>query len=214
MPSAMAWPRRPCFWWLGGRAPATSPTGPASPCRQASLSLWGWLGLSIAGAPFLLGHGAKTLLFSTPLAGFAGLSAPTAAWLLPLLSVGTAAVYARILWVPIRSGPQAQAPGALLLALLLLWPLWLIPLGSSPLALPSPAASLAKTLAVLAAGAGVEALRRALAGLRLPGVPLPDLERLVDLLGGMAVVGAGVLLACLGLELPLGVEAEVVAWRG
>jgi hypothetical protein len=67
---------------------------------------------------------------------------------------------------------------------------------------------------VLAAGAGVEALRRALAGLRLPGVPLPDLERLVDLLGGMAVVGAGVLLACLGLELPLGVEAEVVAWRG
>ena len=46
---------------------------------------------------------------------------PRSAWLLPLLSVGTAAVYARILWVPIRSGPLAQAPGALLLALLLLW---------------------------------------------------------------------------------------------
>jgi multicomponent Na+:H+ antiporter subunit D len=187
---------------------------PSQPLPAGRALPLGLAGLSIAGAPFLLGHGAKTLLFSTPLAGFAGLSAPTAAWLLPLLSVGTAAVYARILWVPIRSGPLAQAPGALLLALLLLWPLWLIPLGSSPLALPSPAASLAKTLAVLAAGAGVEALRRALAGLRLPGVPLPDLERLVDLLGGMAVVGAGVLLACLGLELPLGVEAEVVAWRG
>jgi hypothetical protein len=49
---------------------------------------------------------------------------------------------------------------------------------------------------------------------RLPSLPLPNLERLVDLLGGMALVGGGLLLAFLGLELPLGVEAEVVAWRG
>ncbi len=168
-------------------------------------------GLSIAGAPFLLGQGAKELLFRAPLGGFAGLPAPTAAWLLPLLSVGTAAVYARLLWVPLRPGPLAPAPGALLLALLLL----LAPLlGGAALALPSAASGLPKTLAVLGAGAGVEALRRALAGLRLPPVPLPNLERLVDLLGGMALVGAGLLLAMVGLELPLGLEAEVVAWRG
>ena len=179
------------------------PAGLAIPLLLASLS--------IAGAPLLLGHGAKQLLFSGPLGGFAGLPAPAAAWLLPLLSVGTAAVYARLIWVPIQSGPLLQAPGALLLALvLLLAPL----LGGAALALPSPAASLAKVLAVLAAGAGVEALRRALAVLRLPAVTLPDLERLVDLLGGMAVVGAGLLLAFLGLEIPLGVDTEVVAWRG
>jgi multicomponent Na+:H+ antiporter subunit D len=171
----------------------------------------GLAGLSIAGAPLLFGYGAKQLLFSSPLGGFPGLPAPTAAWLLPLLGVGTAAVYARILWVPIQPGPLQQAPGALLLVLLLLaGPL----VGSAALALPSAGGSLVKALAVLAAGAGVEALRRALAGLRLPVLPLPDLERLVDLLGGMAVMGAGLLLACLGLELPLGVEAEVVAWRG
>jgi hypothetical protein len=80
--------------------------------------------------------------------------------------------------------------------------------------LPTPASALAKTLAVLAAGAGAEALRRALARLRLPPLALPHLERLVDLLGGMALVGAGLLLAMLVLELPLGMEPELVAWRG
>jgi hypothetical protein len=116
-----------------------------------------------------------------------------------------------LLWGRFQPGPLLQAPGALLLALLLL----LAPLvGSAALALPASASALGKALAVLAAGAGVEALRRAGAGVRLPSLPLPNLERLVDLLGGMALVGGGLLLAFLGLELPLGVEAEVVAWRG
>lgn len=168
-------------------------------------------GLSIAGAPLLLGQGAKDLLFRAPIGGFAGLAAPTAAWLLPLLSVGTAAVYARLLWVPLGPGPGQQAPGALLLALLLL----LLPvLAGATLGLPAPAPAFGKALPVLAAGAGVEALRRALALLHLPPLPLPNLERLVDLLGGMALVGAGLLLAMVGLEMPLGLEAEVVAWRG
>lgn len=168
-------------------------------------------GLSIAGAPLLLGYGAKQLLFSPPLGGFAGLPVATAGWLLPLLSVGTAAVYARLLWGRFQPGPLLQAPGALLLALLLL----LAPLmGSASLALPASAGALGKALAVLAAGAGMEALRRTGAGMRVPDLPLPNLERLVDLLGGMALVGGGLLLALLGLALPLGVEAEVVAWRG
>ena len=197
---------------VAGRAPSRNLASWPSQPLPAGLALpLGLAGLSIAGAPLLLGHGAKQLLFSAPLGGFAGLPAPTATGLLQLLSVGTAAVYARLLWVRLQPGPLLQAPGALLLALLLL----LAPLlGSSLLALPAATSSLAKVLAVLAAGAGIEALRRALAGMRLPSVPLPDLERLVDLLGGMAVVGAGVLLTCLGLEIPLGMEPEVVAWRG
>ena len=196
---------------VAGRVPSRSLTRWPRQPMPAGLALpLGLAGLSIAGAPLLLGYGAKQLLFSAPLGGFAGLPVATAAWLLPLLSVGTAAVYARLLWVPLQPGPLLQAPGALLLALLLLVP----PVGSAALALPGSASALGKALAVLAAGAGLEALRRALAGARLPSLPLPNLERLVDLLGGMAVVGAGLLLALLGLELPLGVEAEVVAWRG
>ena len=197
---------------VAGRAPTRSldhwtshplPTGLALPLALG--------GLSIAGTPLLLGQGVKELLFRVPLGGFAGLPAPTAAWLLPLLSVGTAAIYARLLWVPVRPGPMQQAPGALLLVLLLL----LAPLLAGPtLELSTPASALPKTLAVLAAGAGAEALRRALARLRLQPLPLPHLERLVDLLGGMALVGAGLLLAMLGLELPLGVEPKLVSWRG
>jgi multicomponent Na+:H+ antiporter subunit D len=197
---------------VAGRAPTRSLEHWTSHSLPPGLALPMALGgLSIAGAPLLLGEGAKELLFRAPSGGFAGLPAPTAAWLLPLLSVGTAAVYARLLWVPVRPGPLQQAPGALLLiVLLLLAPL----LAGATLALPAPASDLPKTLAMLAAGAGIEALRRALARLCLPPLHLPNIERLVDLLGGMALVGAGLLIAMLGLELPLGVATEVVSWRG
>jgi multicomponent Na+:H+ antiporter subunit D len=180
---------------VAGRVPSRSLTRwPRQPLPAGLALPLGLAGLSIAGAPLLLGYGAKQLLFSAPFGGFAGLPVATAAWLLPLLSVGTAAVYARLLWVPLQPGPLLLAPGALLLALLLLAPL----VGSTALALPASASALGK----------------ALAGVRLPSLPLPNLERLVDLLGGMALVGAGLLLVLLGLELPLGVEAEVVARRG
>lgn len=171
-------------------------------------------GLSIAGAPLLLGHGAKQLLFSSPPGGVPGLPAAVAGWLLPLLSVGTAAVYARLLWVPLlpgRTGGLLLAPGALLLTGLLVlaplaWPGAAVQAGSG--------AALAKSLAVLGAGAGVEALRHAIATLWRPAFTLPDLEQLGDLLGGIIVVGAGLVLGLVGSALPLGLEQEVLAWRG
>ncbi|MGL6135632.1 MAG: hypothetical protein ACRC1L_15820, partial [Prochlorococcaceae cyanobacterium] len=73
-------------------------------------------------------------------------------------------------------------------------------------------AGIGKALAVLAAGAGVEALRRLLRS-PLPGqrLPLPNLERLVDLFGALAVVGAALQLALLRLE---PVNAELMALEG
>lgn len=70
---------------------------------------------------------------------------------------------------------------------------------------PLPAqGSLLKTGAVLAAGAGLEFLldgaRRATAGLR--GLTLPALERIDDLLGGIAVVGAALMALLLRGGLP------------
>ena len=168
-------------------------------------------GLSIAGAPPLLGYSAKQLLFTAPAQGFAGLSGPAAAVLLPLLGVGTAAVYARLVWVPVGGGPLTAAPGALLLAILLALAAWTLPGAATPLADP---ASIAKAGAVLAAGGGIEALRRALAGRGSWPLPFPDLERLDDLLGGMAVVGVALMVALLTTGLPFSLPSEVGPWRG
>jgi multicomponent Na+:H+ antiporter subunit D len=166
--------------------------------------------LSIAGAPLLLGFWSKQALFSPPLTGFPGIAAAQASWVLPLLGVGTAAVYARLCWLPLQGGRDVPAIGAVLLAALLLLagvvPLW------APEAQGLP--GLGKALALLAAGAGVEALRQ-LAGARLlRGLRLPDLEQLGDLFGGMAVMGAGLVWLLLGWPDPLGMESGVVAWRG
>ena len=138
-----------------------------------------------------------------------------APWLLPLLSVGTAAVYARLVWVPLQPGTSGasllQLPGPLLLVTVLL----LAPLvGAGSIPALGQGSDLVKSLAVLAAGAGVEALRRLFSSLRLPAIRLPDLEKLGDLLGGMAVVGAGLVLVLQGGALPLRFEQEVLAWRG
>ncbi|MEO1003342.1 MAG: proton-conducting transporter membrane subunit [Cyanobacteria bacterium J06638_7] len=168
--------------------------------------------LSIAGAPPLLGYVTKSALEELPITGLPGLTAPLTVWVLALLMVGTAAVYARLCWLPMGGGAGVPAPGALLLTLLLvllglLWP------GGLPALSPAGAG---KALAVLAAGAGVEALRRAFCQLA-PGVHLrlPDLERMVDLLGALGMVGVALQLALLRLE-PLSAELAVreVAWLG
>jgi multicomponent Na+:H+ antiporter subunit D len=173
--------------------------------------------LSIAGAPLLLGFWSKQAVFTPPLAGFPGLPASLANWLLPLLGVGTAAVYARLCWLPIGLGAGAgmQAPGAVLLAGLLLL--------SGVLALLQPLApvvaetnlnAVGKALAVLAAGAGVEALRQLAMARSLPGLRPPNLEQFSDLLGSMAVMGAGLMLVLMGWPEALSLENEVLAWRG
>ena len=190
------------------------------------LSLWGQqplapaLGLtvlvgalSIAGAPPLLGYYTKATLETLPLTGIPGLPVHLLGWLLPLLMVGTAAVYARICWLPLGAGWQVPAPGGLLLALMLVLVGLVAPLlpGGSPF--PSTAA-LGKGLGVLAAGAAVEALRR---GLHRPvtalgfrhRLRLPNLESLIDLLGALAVVGAGLQLLLLRLQ-PLSADLLVV----
>jgi len=179
------------------------PPGLALPLLLASLS--------IAGAPLLLGFWSKQALFTPPLTGFPGLPIALAGWLLPLLSVGTAAVYARLCWLSLGRGAGLPAPGAVLLAALLLLG------GLLPLLLPAVQVSGAdggKALAVLAAGGGVEALRQLALSRKLPGLRPPDLEGLADLFGGMAVMGAGLVLLLLGWPEPLGLESEVLAWRG
>jgi multicomponent Na+:H+ antiporter subunit D len=150
----------------------------ALPLQQA-LPLW--LGaLSIAGAPPLLGFWAKEGLSRA-------LNGPASSVLL-LAMVGTAAVYARLLLRPLApaSGPLPVGP-ALLALVLLAGGLGLAPLPAQ--------GSLLKAAAVLAAGAGLEMLldlgRRPEAGLGWP--PLPRLERLDDLLGGIALVGVALM---------------------
>ena len=208
--------RRLADWWRHPLPPAL-----ALPLVLASLS--------IAGAPLLLGFWSKQALFTPPLSGFPGLPVALSGWLLPLLAVGTAAVYARL--VGLRLGPAAgtaasssagvpcvlPAPGAALLGALLLvagvLPL-LAPASAVELQPAALAAAGGKALAVLAAGAGVEALRRLAMARSLPGLRPPDLERFADLLGGMAVMGAAVVVLLLGWPEPLTLESEVLAWRG
>ncbi|QNI70282.1 proton-conducting transporter membrane subunit [Cyanobium sp. NS01] len=162
--------------------------------------------LSIAGAPLLVGYWTKTQL-----------SVAMASQLSPLLErtmlvamVGTAAVYARLCWRPIRWQGPLPSPGVAVLVVLV------VALGLLQGPLPS-AAGVIKALGVIAAGAAVhgglslmaQALRRrrqaALApapGLDPPPLPLPlpDMERLQELLGGIAVVGAALVAALMPRE--------------
>ena len=148
--------------------------------------------LSIAGAPPLLGFLAKEQL-SMALAG-------PQAGLLPiavlLLSVGTAAVYARLWLLPCNDATaeegQPASPGALLLvaALLLLnltpWALeaWSTLMGQGM------TNALLKSAGLLLAGLGLQRLSPKGAN----GFRLPDLERFDDLLGGGALMGAALML--------------------
>lgn len=174
--------------------------------------------LSIAGTPLLLGFWSKQSLFAAPLPALAALPANAGDWLPTLLSVGTAAVYARLCWLSLRPASDAPAPGALLLAaLLLVGALLPLPLPGGavgPSALQTlqgaGAATLAKAFAVLATGAGVEALRR----LAAVSWRLPDLERLVDLLGSMALMGAALLLFLGRRPAPLELVEVGLPWPG
>ncbi len=152
-----------------------------------------WIGsLSIVGVPPLLGFFAKSGL-DRALPEPMGL-------LLSLLTVGTAAVYARLWGAPLlaaapSSPPPAMtppepawSPGVLLLLLAL------VLLGAaeatrtwSPQLLPAAA----KAGLVLAAGMGLHRLLQPLR--RSPWFRLPDLEGFPDLVGGIGVVGAGLL---------------------
>jgi multicomponent Na+:H+ antiporter subunit D len=153
--------------------------------------------LSIAGAPPLLGFLAKEQLSM-------GLAGPKAelhlASLLPaavlLLSVGTAAVYARLWRLPSNAAMKEEghpaSPGALLLvsALLLLnltpWALeaW------NTLTGEGMTAALFKSAGLVFAGLGLQRLWPTGAS----GFRLPDLEGFDDLLGGVALVGAALVL--------------------
>ncbi|MEB3166502.1 MAG: proton-conducting transporter membrane subunit [Cyanobacteriota bacterium] len=146
-----------------------------------SLQLPLWLGaLSIAGLPPLLGFIAKKQLLS-------GL-APGPAWLLVALSIGSVAIYARLCGAPLRWSPLPPLCwGALLLALPLL-------LGA-PVAIAAADwwSGLLQGLATLLLGGllhlGLERLGRA------DRLALPQLDRLPDLLGGLGMVGAGLVVA-------------------
>lgn len=145
-----------------------------------SVQLPVWLGaLSIAGVPPLLGYAAKKQL-QTALS-------PALAWLVLLLSIGSVALYARLCrapWVPTPRGPLSW--GALLLSLLLL-------AGATFAGGPPTLTTVAETLVVLSLGVLLAlALERWRWSER---VALPQLDRLPDLLGGLGIVGAGLLVA-------------------
>jgi len=153
---------------------------------QQALPLWCGA-LSIAGAPPLLGFWAKEGLSRN-------LSGPASSVLLVAM-VGTAAVYARLCLRPLAL-PSGWPPlGTVLLALLLLGSgLFLAPL--------PPQGSIFKTLGVLAAGVALQQMLELGRRFESPQLKLPQLERLDDLLGGMAVMAA----LLMGLLLQGGVQ--------
>jgi multicomponent Na+:H+ antiporter subunit D len=146
--------------------------------------------LSIVGLPPLAGFTAKAGLS-------AGLSLPLEV-AVTLLSMGTAAAYARFWGAPLihkpagghtASADSPEPPWSLGVILLVLA---LVVHGAA--ALPwteKPAAAVAKTAMVLLGGWGLHQLLEG-EGLR-QRLRLPELEGLSDLLGGIGVVGAGLL---------------------
>jgi multicomponent Na+:H+ antiporter subunit D len=142
--------------------------------------------LSIAGVPPLLGFAAKKGLL-------AALSAPWAAGVV-LVSLGTVMVYARLWGAPVSQNSSAEpllnpplrrSVTGLVLVLLLagIWQL------QSTLSW----GALLSTALLLAAGV---ALQRLLQRFRAAALQLPALgEQLQDLLGNLALVGSGLLLA-------------------
>ncbi len=223
-----------CLFLVAGHLPSRRLEGWSSRPLPAGLALPLLLAsLSIAGAPPLLGFWSKESLFASPIQALSALPWMAAGWLPPLLSVATAAVYARLCWFSLRPEPGGSggtAVGALLLAaLLVLAGLVELPVPGGA-AVPSSLATLqaagpatlAKTLAVLAAGGGLEALRR-LASSLLCQMPigrrqgrwrLPDLERLPDLIGSMAVMGTALLLLLWRRSAPLALVEVEVPWPG
>jgi multicomponent Na+:H+ antiporter subunit D len=184
---------------------------------------WLLASLSIAGAPFLLGFWTKARLSAeVDLAAAAG---PLPEVLL-LAMVGTVVVYARLCWRPIRWQLGVLPVGPWLLTALLM-------LGGVALGPLPPLQATAKALGVLAIGVGlysgialitIARQRRRHQSSAAPADPaagmapaeplpwpaplplrLPDLERLQELLGGVAVVGA----ALVGLLMP-----QEVLWPG
>lgn len=167
---------------------------------QQPLPLPVWLplqlaALSIAGCPLLVGFLSKERLLGE-------LPTPWAV-LVTVLAVGTAAVYARLWGAPLRrqgASDTASSPGpgwgasagVLLLSGALLLAVGLGPAGLDwrGLALLAPGPASLKALAILVGG---WLLHRLLQTLRSRLV-MPDLERLDDLLGGLAVVGTGLML--------------------
>ncbi|MCP9841837.1 proton-conducting membrane transporter [Synechococcus sp. J7-Johnson] len=149
-----------------------------------------WIGsFSIVGVPPLAGYAAKSSLDGA-------LHGPLAL-AVTLLSVGTAAVYGRLWGAPLSREPQLElasdpgtdpswSPGVLLLLLaLVVLGVVALPWG------PALASATATAALVLLGGWG---LHRLLEWLRLrERWRLPELERLSDLLGGIGVVGAGLL---------------------
>jgi multicomponent Na+:H+ antiporter subunit D len=138
-----------------------------------------WLGsLSIAGLPPLLGYSAKKQLETAV--------SPTLDAVLLLLSIGSVAIYARLCRAPWRGGIlQPMSWGALLLAL----PLLGGAVGLGTTALSATLTALLPLALGLLLHLSLEALRRA------EPRALPQLDRLPDLLGGLGLVGAGLLLA-------------------
>jgi multicomponent Na+:H+ antiporter subunit D len=148
--------------------------------------------LSIAGAPPLLGFLAKEQLS-------VGLAGPQAG-LLPiavlLLSVGTAAVYARLWRLPSNAAMEKEgqpaSPGArLLVAALLLLNLtpWALEAWSTLMG-QGMTNALLKSAGLLLAGLGLQRLWPKGAN----GFRLPDLEGFDDLLGGGALMGTALVL--------------------
>ncbi len=167
---------------LAGWAGRTLPAG-------VLVTLW-ICSLSIEGVPPLLGYVAKSNL-DRILPGPTGL-------LLSLLSVGTAAVFARLWSAPLQ--PSAPLPDAAAQpepawspgVLLLLAALVLLGAGEAIRGWsPSLGPSAAKAALVLAAGMGLHRLLQPLR--RRDWFRLPDLEAFPDLIGGIGVVGAGLL---------------------
>ena len=146
-----------------------------------SLQLPLWLGaLSIAGVAPMLGFSAKKQL-ETALG-------PPLAWAVLLLSIGSVALYARLCRAPWDLSPRAPLSwGALLLSL----PLLIAGVVFS--AARVTADGLVKTLTVLLLGV---ALDQVLERLRWrQRVALPQLDRLPDLLGGLGLIGAALVVA-------------------
>lgn len=143
-----------------------------------------WLGsLSIAGLPPLLGFSAKKQLQAALDPGPAGL--------LMVLSIGSVAIFARLWGAPCRTNIGAPLCfGALLLSL----PLLLVtPFFRAPDSWRSDGL---RALAVLVAGLLLHLVLEQLG--RGDRLSLPPLDRLPDLLGGLGLVGAGLLVMMAG----------------
>ncbi|MCP9883542.1 proton-conducting membrane transporter [Synechococcus sp. ATX 2A4] len=176
--------------------------------RFPGRALQGWRERPLpAGVWWPLCIGSLSIVGLPPLAGFAAKTDLSGALSLPLevavtlVSMGTVAVYARFWGAPLlhrtapvvglSSGGEAPEPAWSLGVILLV--LALVVMGSATLpSTASPFSAVAKSAMVLLGGWGLHTL---VEGLRLPErLRLPDLEGLSDLLGGIGVVGAGLLL--------------------